>query len=360
MRVLLVSPYGTKVNPYVSLLSDGLTRAGAMVDTTRVLAPAALGGGSRPDVIHLHWIEGYDRGAAIESRALARLSAISPVRDLLRWSQLAALLDTLKRFQRTGGRVVYTAHNLDPHEATSWPERRALRNIAQLADVVHAHDEVTANELARRFSRRERVSVIPHGHYIDAYPNTISRNEARARLDLPPDAFVFVCIGLLRPYKGLEELIPAFRALYETGARLLITGKAHDMRYAERLASLAGDDARIRLTPRFIPGDELQVYFNSADIAALPYRQITTSGAAILAFSFGAPVIAPAIGAFPDLLNAKRGVLYQQGELEAALREAHQRDWTAARAAIANWVRQFDWADIGRALLSAYGRAEER
>lgn len=360
MRALLVSPYGTKVNPYISLLSDGLTRAGATVATTRLLTPENLPGPDRPDVIHLHWIEGYDRGAATGSHALARLSAIGPVRDLLRWSQLAALLDTLTRFQQTGGCVAYTAHNLDPHEATSWPERRALRSIIQLADVVHAHDEATASELAARFDRRERVSVIPHGHYIDAYPNDVTREEARARLALPADAFIYACAGLMRPYKGLEELIPAFRALNEDRARLLIAGKAHDARYAERLASLAGGDARIRLEPRFVPGDELQVYFNAADIVALPYRQITTSGAAILAFSFGAPVIAPALGAFPDLLNAKRGMLYQPGELATALREAYGRDWTAARAPILEWVRQFDWADIGRALLSAYGRAKER
>jgi glycosyltransferase involved in cell wall biosynthesis len=188
----------------------------------------------------------------------------------------------------------------------------------------------------------------------------MTRAAARARLDLPPTAFVFACVGLMRPYKGLEELIPAFRAFDRENARLLIAGKAHDQRYAERLADLARDDARIRLEPRFIPADELQVYFNAADMAVLPYRQITTSGAAILAFSFGAPVIAPAIGAFPDLLNSTRGVLYQPDKLGSALREACARDWTAARAPTLEWVRQFDWADIGQALLSAYGRAKER
>ena len=358
MRALLVSPYGTKVNPYIGLLSEGLTRAGAAVSVTRLLTPEALSDTERPDVIHLHWIEGYERGASIGR--LARLSAIGPLRDWLRWSQFAALLDMLARFRAEGGRVVYTAHNLDPHEATGWPERRALTSIIRQADVVHAHDNATASELAQRFGRRERVAVIPHGHYIDAYPNTIHREAARAHLDLPHDAFVYACVGLMRPYKGFEELIPAFRALDDDRACLLIVGKAHNPRYAERLAELARGDARIRLEPRFLPGDELQVYFNAADIVALPYRQITTSGAAILAFSFGAPVIAPAIGAFPDLLNTERGVLYPPAALGAALREASARDWTAARAPILEWVRQFDWADIGRALLSAYGRAKER
>lgn len=354
MRALLVSPYGTKVNPYIGLLRDGLAAAGATVADTRLLTPAHLIGPDRPDVIHLHWIEGYDRGAAPQSLALARLARLGPARDLLRWRQLAALLDALARFQAAGGRVVYTAHNLDPHEASAWPERRALRRILRAADLVHAHDAATAAELAARFGRRAGVAVIPHGHYLSAYPNAIGRAEARERLNLPEDAFVYACLGLLRPYKGLEELIPAFRGLTEDRARLLIAGKAHDARYAEHLAGLIRGDTRIRFEPRFIPGDELQAYFNAADMAALPYRQITTSGAAMMAFSFGAPVLAPAIGAFPDLITPERGLLYGAGGLSAALTAAQGRDWAAARQPILDWVKQFDWADIGRALLNAY------
>lgn len=354
MRALLVSPYGTKVNPYIGLLREGLAAAGAAVSDARLLTPARLTGPERPDVIHLHWIEGYDRGATPRSPALARLARLGPARDLLRWSQLAALLDVLARFQREGGRVAYTAHNLDPHEAGSWPERRALRRIITSADLVHAHDAATASELAARFGRRDRVAVIPHGHYLDAYPNAVNRSEARGQLDLRETAFVYACLGLLRPYKGLEELIPAFRNRQSEDAILLIAGKAHDTRYAEHLAGLVRGDRRIRFEPRFIPGDELQVYFNAADIVALPYRQITTSGAAMLAFSFGAPVIAPAIGAFPDLVTPERGILYTAGGLPAALAAAQARDWTAARGPIIGSVRQFDWAGIGRALLNAY------
>ena len=250
--------------------------------------------------------------------------------------------------------MAYTAHNLDPHDSGSWPQRRALRSIIQCVDLVHAHDGATAAELASRFGRREGVAVIPHGHYLPAYPNAIGREEARRRLGLPADAFVYVCLGLLRPYKGLEELLPAFRSLAGGNARLIAAGKATDPRYAERLAALAGDDERIRLEPRFIPGDELQVYFNAADMAALPYRQITTSGAAMLAFSFGVPVLAPAIGAFPELVAPERGVLYAPGGLSTALGEAQARDWQVARKPIIDWVRQFDWTDIGRALLRSY------
>lgn len=365
MRVLLVSPYGADVNPYINLAREGLTSAGATVTITRRLAPADLQGERRPDVIHLHWLEGYDPPPPLRPRAssaplrafergIIRAAALPPARDY-RWARrYQALFALLTEFQCAGGCVAYTAHNLDPHESATAPQLRALRRIIRTADLVHGHDSATADALARRFGRHEGVAIIPHGHYLSAYPNTVTRGAARAALQLPQDAFVYASIGLLRPYKGLEELLSAFRLLDDGEARLLVAGKAANPSYADTLAALATGDPRIRLEPRFVPSDELQRYFNAADVVVLPYRQITTSGAALLAFSFGVPVVAPAIGAFPELLAEERGALYQPGELAAALRRIRTGNWGAARPSIIEWVRQFDWTEIGRALLRAY------
>jgi glycosyltransferase involved in cell wall biosynthesis len=165
-------------------------------------------------------------------------------------------------------------------------------------------------------------------------------------------------LGLLRPYKGLEELLPAFRALPEAGVFLLVAGKPGSEHYAETLAALATGDPRIRLEPRFVSPAEVQLYFNAADICVLPYRQITTSGAALLAFSFGLPVIAPAIGAFPNLVTGRRGILYDPAApdgLVCALAQARQAEWQGVREEIMAWVAQFDWQQIGCRLIEAYG-----
>ncbi len=367
MRVLLLSPYGTAVNPYIGLFEYGLRAAGAEVHTARVLNLSAFAPGAAPDVIHLHWIERYDlppirkpkaagaRLAAVE-RAVLRLVNVGPVYQLRRWWRLRRLLSALAAFQAAGGRVAYTVHNLDPHEAGPWAEPWALRRIIQSADILHTHDGSTTDEIARQYGRRNGMVVIPHGHYLDAYPNQVARPEARTRLDLPSESFVYVCLGLLRPYKGLEELLPAFRALEDDRLRLLIAGRPPNEEYVAHLRTLAGADPRIRIEPRFIPAEEVQVYLNAANVAVLPYRQITTSGAALLAFSFGLPVIAPAIGAFPSLVTPERGLLYAPRQLHAALHAAAQANWSSAHDAILAWVRHFSWDDIGRQLIAAYKR----
>lgn len=362
-RVLLLSAVGTRINPYIGLLRDGLAAAGADV---RASGELAVPDRWMPHVIHLHWLDRYDLPPALRfegvrprllRRLLTRGGNLPILYALRRRARLAGLLRRLAAFQGGGGIVAYTVHNLDPHEEASPVEQWGSARMVRLADVVHVHDESTAAELAARYGRTTGVAVIPHGHYIGSYPNTLSRAEARARLDLPPDAFVYACIGLLRPYKGLEELIPAFRSLPGAHLRLLLAGKPGTPEYGRTLAALAAGDARVRLDAQFVPPEDIQTYYNAADICVLPYRQITTSGAALLALSFGLPIVAPAIGAFPALVTPPRGVLYdpaQPAGLTVALMAAEQTDWQAARPEIMAWVRQFDWYAIGARLLAAY------
>ena len=370
-RVLLLSAVGTNTNPYLGLLRDGLVAAGADVRLAHSLDAAALAA-FHPDVIHLHWLEHYDLPASVTvarlrgtpdlpRRALRRVvetaGNAASVYALRRRARLGRLFGQLRAFQAGGGRVAYTVHNLDPHEETGAVERWGTAQMLGLADVIHVHDASTAELVTARFGRRRGVVVIAHGHYLGSYPNTVGRDEARAALALPADAFVFVCLGLLRPYKGLEELLPAFRLLPKPDLRLVLAGKPGSDDYLRALQALAADDDRICLAPRFIPLEEVQIFLNAADICALPYRQITTSGVALLAFSFGLPVIAPALGAFPHLVAAHRGRLYNPAEpdaLASALFQASQTVWAGAREEIKAWVAQFDWAEIGSKLLVAY------
>ncbi len=50
----------------------------------------------------------------------------------------------------------------------------------------------------------------------------------------------------------------------------------------------------------YVPDDRLDLFLNAADRVVLPYTEILTSGAAILAMSFGRPIIAPDRGALRD------------------------------------------------------------
>lgn len=334
-RVVLVSR--VKRNPYVTLLCAGLNQLGLDAAISDVFSCKWMWRHrAQVDVLHIHWLE-----------LLFTHAALAP--SLKRWAStiLGLLMARLSRV-----RLVYTVHNIWQHEGrypllTWW----ANRVMFWLAHAVHVHDAQTAEQLARQWGRRGGVHIIPHGNYIGAYPNTCTRQEARARLQLSDDAFVYLSLGRVRPYKGLEDLLAAFGALAAPDALLLIAGEAQDPGYEQVLQRLAQGDPRIRLSLAFVPEDALQVYLAVCDVCVLPYRHVTTSGAAILSFSFGVPIIAPALGCFVALVgeDGQRGVLYNaqapQG-LAEGLARARICDLAAMRQACIEYAQQLDWSGI--------------
>jgi len=342
MRVAVVSP--VRLNPYATLLTRALQRA----------APDAecwLSSGvswrqeisrQRPDLLHLHWIELLYFSYATWQMA----------------PRLARLLTVLSLARQRGIKIVYTVHNLREHEALRpCLHYLAHRFIFSVADAIHVHDESTRAELLRSYAPRQEVYVAPHGNYVEWYPNDCSREQARSELGLSPETFVYLCLGQVRPYKGLEELLLSFARLEGQDVALLIAGHVHLSEYGARVRDLAARDPRVRLSLDFVPDDQVQHFMNAADVCVLPYREITTSGAAILALSFGAPVVAPAIGTFPALLAGGGGLLYDpQGPLEGALHAAQGMDLEAARRAAQETAASLDWEGIGRQHLAIYQR----
>lgn len=339
MKILLVS--SVQLNPYVQLLADGLQAAGASVRQASGLSlPGLLVQRWRGlDVVHLHWLE---------------LLYESPRRAVSAW-RLALLLLTLAAARLLGVTVVYTVHNLAPHERRA-PRLNAWGNrlLFRLASALHVHDAITAQALAPWAAK---VYIVPHGSYIGAYPNTTNRAAARARLALTDAGAVYLFLGGVRPYKGLELLLEAFRALDDPQARLLVAGHAHQPAYAAAIETQASRDARVRLLLRHVPDDELQFFFQASDACLLPYRAATTSGAALLALSFGCPIIAPRLGPFPELAAAGRGLLFDPDnvdDLARALRLTPSRDRLAAQAACLAYAQSLAWPTLAQVHLAAY------
>ena len=96
---------------------------------------------------------------------------------------------------------------------------------------------------------------------------------------------------------------------------------------------------------------------HAADVCVLPYRRVSTSGAALLAFSFGVPVIAPALGSFVETVGGGRGMLYEptrEGALAEALTRARSVDWSEAGKTVLTYARALNWDRIARQHLGMY------
>jgi len=349
MRVVIAAP--ARLNPYPVLLQRAVQQADPTLSCELWrwgLSWRRLLSSRRPHVLHLHWIE-----------ILYRHYARWPTRLWL-WLNTLMVISVARLL---GVKIIYTVHNVWQHQLEGQQLYRLAHGfVLRMAHAVHVHSELAQDELLRSFRCPCPVVVIPHGNYVTWYPNECGREEARRRLGLPLDGFVYLSLGNVRPYKGIEELLRSFAAVEGETLVLVIAGRVPRSEYKERLQALAAGDPRVRLHLDYVPDDEVQFFMNGADVAVLPYRRATTSGAAILALSFGLPVIAPALGPFPSLLGQGAGLLYDPQRPQAlteALRAARQMDLATARQAAWEAARCLDWEPIGQRFVALYRQVME-
>ena len=326
--------------PYNALLYSALSELGVTVEEFG--KGKILRGGV--DVWHVHWPDSL-------------IEIDNPISAWLTARQYCALL---KVARHRGIKVIWTIHDLVPHDVV-YPrlELPFWDNFIRRVDGVIALTR-TGFEMAReryKCLREVPAFVIPHGHFRQAYPRTISRDEARRVLGIPSSDFLIAFFGQLRPYKNVPRLIRAFREVDDPAVHLFVCGrlsKRIDVRNDILMA--AAGDPRVHLVLRYIEAEEIQIYLTAADLVVLPYAEILNSGSAILGLSFDRPILVPDMGALPELRQSvgREWVQTYRGDIDArTLKEAVAWVKSCRRAPKAP-LHEFEWKPIGEQTLAAY------
>jgi glycosyltransferase involved in cell wall biosynthesis len=362
MRVQLVDP-SAFTPPYDHALAAALARAGADVElvTSRFLyGPVPQEQGYR--VTEAFYRRAARRGLEAPGRRAFKLA--EHVSDMLRfrraehsevvhWQWLTAPhLDA--PLMPTDQRRVFTLHYPLP---SSRAGRTAQRMLLSRFDAVVSHSEHGAARLRDEVGLDpERVHVIPHGafDYLTRLPDELPLPDELAAAEGP----VILFFGLLRPYKGIDVLLEAFREV--EGAELWIAGMPR-MPVEPLYEAAARADGTVRFVPRFISDPEIPAYFRRADLVVLPYREIEQSGVLYTALAFGKPLVLSAVGGFTEFAERDRaGRLAPPGDpeaLAATLNElvadpgARERLGAAAAAAAGG---PYSWDAIGTQTLDLY------
>ena len=261
-------------NPYLGILYGRVHVDGwkvrSVVPLPEFLREAAQLG--RGDAIHLHWT------AQVTQSARTPWGASRNLRRML------AAVDAARE---RGVRVIWTIHNAISHDArNATQDARLQRALAARADAAHIMNPATA-ELVDFSLPADRIHRIPHPSYRGAYPEPPTRTAARERLGVAPDSLAVLMLGHMKPYKGVLDLVAAVRGL-ERPVTLMLAGggdwRAIDAA-AAGLALIAHRD--------YVPTEEIPIWFAAADVTVLPYRRVLNSGSAMLAATFGVPVVMP-------------------------------------------------------------------
>lgn len=272
-------------------------------------------------------------------------------------TRVAAFVDGLDALRDSGVKVIFTVHNLIPHDATFVDDEVELQQaLADRSDVVHTMSKSTI-EAVEGFLRIEpdRVVTSPHPNYRSAYPDYVTKQTARQTLGIDADDVVYVVFGALKRYKGLSRLVDAIESanrMSDRRRRLVIAGAPDDSSEVRRFVNAATVHPDVLIAPSRVPADHVQYYMRSADIGLVPYERVLNSGAALLYQSFDLPVIAAHSPALWENLNAAVAEEDHGGgatELAAALVRSDRLLGEDLGSAVRDHVRQYDPDVLSRA-----------
>ncbi len=304
MKVQLVDP-SAFTPPYDRALAAALARAGAGVEllTSRFLygpVPPAEGYRVRECFYRRTAARGLDAPARRALKAGEHLSDMLRLRRALdadvvhyQWLTMPALDAHLLPPSRPR---VLTAHYVLPPQPSRRDLATARRTFGRM-DAIVAHSEHGAARLRDEIGLDPgRVRVIPHGAF--DYLTRLPEEKPLAAELQGAEGPVVLFFGLLRPYKGVEALLEAFREV--RGAELWIVGNPRmDPEPLRRLA--AESPGRVRFVTRFVEDAEIPAIFRRADVVVLPYRDIEHSGVLYAGLAFAKPMVLTAVGGFPEV-----------------------------------------------------------
>jgi glycosyltransferase involved in cell wall biosynthesis len=369
LRVDVVDP-SAYTPPYDHALCAALARAGATVrlQTSRFAyadAPAPSG--------YERVERFYRRGAgAPGSRRRFAAKIAQHVPDMVRYARATATAVDVVHFQwltiqpldvhllpRGGAPLVLTAHDVLPRE----PRRGQLsaqRRLYDRVDAVVVHSEHGRDRLVGALGiDPAKVHVIAHGAF-EHLTHVAGARPLPAELAAVKRPVVLL-FGLLRPYKGLDVLLDAWREL-RPDAELWIVGMPR-MDVA-RLRAQA--PASVRWVSRFVADDEIAAYFERADLVVLPYREIDQSGVLFTALAFGSPLLLSDVGGFGEVAAQGAAALVRPGDARALAGELERLLGDAdARAALGRGAHRaaatrYSWDAIAERHLELYERLLHR
>jgi glycosyltransferase involved in cell wall biosynthesis len=363
MKVQLVDP-SAFTPPYDRALAAALTRAGATVEllTSRFLygaVPRTEGYRVEERFYRRSAARGLDAPARVPFKAAEHLSDMLRFRraadaDVLHYQWLTMPALDVHLLPKPRPRVM-TAHYILP-PAPSRRQVAGARRVFDRMDAVVAHSEHGAGRLREEVGLDPaKVHVIPHGAF-DYLTQLPEEKPLPAELE-GAEGPVILFFGLLRPYKGIEDLLQAFRQV--EGAELWIVGNPR-MDVAPLRALAAEARGRVRFVTRFVADAEIPAIFRRADLVALPYLDAEHSGVLYTGLAFGKPMVLSAVGGFPEVAATGAGRLVPPGDtaaLSAALSELVGD--TAARAELATAAARaaagpFSWEETARLTLDLY------
>jgi glycosyltransferase involved in cell wall biosynthesis len=264
-----------------------------------------------------------------------------------------------------GARVVLEMHeSQDPGEASLALIRQygrwGLGLLLRISDGCVLHSKADQRLLEERYGSANirvavaRVAAFDHYRAFVEEGFVDDATVAAVRQAPRPDVVNLLFFGLIRPYKGIEDLLGVYNALSDdevAGLWLTIVGETWDgCTEPARLIETSPHRDRITFVNEYVPDEVVAAAFAHADVVVLPYHRSSASATLHVAMNYGLPVVVTSVGGLPDAADGYEGAIFippsDPTMLKAAIKEA-------TRMVGRRFHDPRDWAEMVEALLYA-------
>lgn len=291
-------------------------------------------------------------------RAYQRLKFLAPELVIFKYWMpfFAPTFGTITYLLRknTRSRSLCIIDNLLPHEprpGDRWLNRFLVSNI----DMFICMSAPVEAEL-RQLKPGARLRRNPHPLY-ENFGKRLPKEAARRRLRLGEEPLLLY-FGYIRKYKGVLTLLDALPHVVEQlGAKAIIAGEFYEDKepYLAKIKAL-DLSPHVIIADRFIPDEEVNLYFSAADVMVLPYLSATQSGIVSIALNYDLPCIVTDVGGLPEVVHhRKTGLVVPPGNpralAEVIVGYFKESDRKAMARHIADEKRRYSWESFAAAII---------
>ncbi|MDM8336359.1 glycosyltransferase family 4 protein [Mediterranea massiliensis] len=209
----------------------------------------------------------------------------------------------LKLIKLKGIQVIYTAHNLLPHNDFNGRMFKKYRNYYNEVSHIIVHAKHSKEELINRFEVTSgKISIIPHGLLdLPCSETTVVSliDKIKLKYNLS-NKYVFSCLGFQSKYKGTDWLIQLWHEMEKlrnnSEVVLVLAGKfdsSLDCSLLDRLNNVV-------IVDRFLTDDEFVAFLRISNMILLPYKVISQSGVLLSAMYERKPVLVSNVGGLTE------------------------------------------------------------
>lgn len=319
-RNVSISPSQISNNPFVRNFADAVRQTGRTV----VDADWNVNELRKCDVAILHWPDYFFDNS---KTSLGR-------RRLIKMMVARRLFKT---------KFAWVIHNLKPHARTT-PSKLEKLFLRELDGVIHLSHEGKAKAEGLYPVLTEKIDVVTvHGNFL---PNSEPHMAVTRAAGEPLEVLTF---GAIKPYKNVEAFISALIDLADPTIRGGVFGKAVDPDYVADLIQMASTANVMIDAPSTSFSDVyMERRIDAADLVVLPYRDILNSGSAFLTLSRYRPIVAPRLGALPELQRAvgNEWVYLFDGDFDATALADAVRWYRHRRVSAKPDMSSYDWERV--------------